>query len=94
MEEKRISKDDTDKGTGSSKPKPRVRDNSTNKITHVEKPVVKMVSIMFRENRKFDLHVGREMITFRGREVKQIPTEWLLHRDFLQASDYFIVKGV
>jgi len=72
----------------------RVQDKPDDKKARVQKPVVKMVSVMFRENRKFDLHVGREMITFRGREVKQIPAEWLLHRDFLQASDQFIVKGV
>ena len=76
------------------KPSSRVGDKPGKKKNEVQKPVVKMVSIMFRENRKFDLHIGREMITFRGREVKQIPVEWLLHRDFLQAENYFIVKGV
>ena len=92
MDEQNISKDDTSKGNA---PTPRVQDKpKKTPPTVVQKPIVKMVSVMFRENRKFDLHVGREMITFKGREIKQIPAEWLLHRDFLQASDQFIVKGV
>lgn len=61
-----------------------------------EKKVKKQetVMIMFRENRKFDLHVGRNMITFKGRENKKIPKNWLKHPDFLQQSKKFIVKGV
>lgn len=55
----------------------------------------KKVTIMFRENRKFDLHIGRDMITFRGRENKQVPASWLKHRDWTPAiSKKFIVKGV
>lgn len=52
------------------------------------------VSVMFRENRKFDLHVGREIVVFLGRETKEIPREWLCHPDFLQVGKYFTVKGV
>ena len=51
------------------------------------------VNIMFRESRKFDLHVGREMITFRGREIKPVPASWMKHPDFLQQKKYFIIKG-
>ena len=54
----------------------------------------KKVSIMFRENRKFDLHVGRDMITFMGRESKKVPASWLKHPDFLQQKIHFVVKGV
>ncbi len=54
----------------------------------------KKVFVTFRENRKFDLHVGREMETFRGRETRAIPIAWLSHPDFLQQKRYFIVKGV
>jgi len=55
----------------------------------------KIVTIMFRENRKFDLHIGRDMITFKGRENKQIPEKWLKHRDWTPAiSKKFTVKGV
>lgn len=52
------------------------------------------VTITFKQNRKFDLHVGRNMETFRGRESKAIPKEWLKHPDFKQVQKYFIVKGV
>lgn len=55
----------------------------------------KLINITFRENRKFDLHIGaREMVTFGPRETKPIPVSWLKHRDFAQAKKYFIIKGV
>ena len=57
-------------------------------------PSQQMVTIVFKQNRHFDLHVGREMVEFRGRESKQIPKEWLEHRDFKQAAKYFTIKGV
>lgn len=57
-------------------------------------PKQETVNVMFRENRKFDLHVGRDMITFRGRESKPIPKSWLKHSDFIQVKRLFIVKGV
>lgn len=54
----------------------------------------KKVSIIFRGSRKFDLHIGRNMITFKGRESKRIPVEWLKHKDWTNVAKYFIVKGV
>jgi len=54
----------------------------------------KTVSITYRENRKFSLHVGRENKIFRGKQTKEIPASWLKHRDFDQVKHYFIVKGV
>lgn len=62
-----------------------------------DKPVVKKtkeVTVTFRENRKYDLHVGRNMITFLARETKKIPADWLKHPDWKQASKLFVVKGV
>lgn len=59
-----------------------------------KKEPVEMVTIMFKENRKFDLHVGRNMITFRGRVEKKIPASYLEHSDFKQAASLFIIKGV
>lgn len=52
------------------------------------------VTIMFKENRRFDLHIGRDVLVFKGREIKPIPVEWLKHRDFIQVQKYFTVKGV
>ena len=60
----------------------------------VEEKPVSMVEVMFRENRKFDLHIGRKMITFRGRETKKIPVAWVQHKDFQSVKKYFVVKGV
>lgn len=48
--------------------------------------------IMFRQNRKFDLHIGRNVITFRGREIKGIPRDWLKHKDFQNVKKYFSIK--
>lgn len=59
-----------------------------------KKVVLEEVSVVFRENRKFDLHIGREVITFTSRERKDIPKEWLKHRDWQNVSKYFVVKGV
>jgi hypothetical protein len=59
-----------------------------------KKATEKQVSVTFLENRKYDLHIGREMITFFGRETKQIPGEWLKHRDWQNIRHYFAVKGV
>ena len=55
---------------------------------------IKKISVTFKDMRKFDLHVGRDMVTFKGRETKTIPADWLKHSDFIQVSKYFIVKGV
>lgn len=52
------------------------------------------VTVTFRQNRKYDLHIGREMVTFRGRETKKIPASWVAHKDWDNVSQLFIVKGV
>lgn len=54
----------------------------------------KKVSVTFRQSRKYDLHIGRNMVTFKGRETKQIPAEWLKHKDWQNVSKLFVVKGV
>lgn len=59
-----------------------------------KKEPVKTVTITFRENRSFDLHIGREIFTFGPRETKPFPVEYLKHRDFIQQKSKFIVKGV
>lgn len=69
-------------------------DKSVVKPEDNEKVVKEKVSVTFRENRKFDLHIGREVVTFKARERKDIPKEWLKHRDWQNVSKYFVVKGV
>lgn len=58
-----------------------------------KKETVKTVTITFRENRTFDLHVGRDIKQFGPRESKPIPVTWLKHRDFMQQKSKFIIKG-
>lgn len=54
----------------------------------------KMVTVTFLEDRKYDLHIGRSMVTFMGRETKKIPAFWLKHPDWQNVALYFVVKGV
>lgn len=76
--------DQTEKYSGSKK----VEKIETKKATS------KMVTVTFRDNRKFDLHIGREMVTFKGRETKSIPSAYLTHKDWVQVKHLFVVKGV
>jgi hypothetical protein len=52
------------------------------------------VSVTFLENRKYDLHIGNDIITFLGHETKSIPSAWLKHVDWQNVSAFFSVKGV
>lgn len=52
------------------------------------------VVITFKENRSYDLHIGRKIITFGPRESKTVPVTYLKHRDFLQQRSKFNIKGV
>jgi hypothetical protein len=59
-----------------------------------KKTIEKNINVQFRHNRKFDLHIGRNVVTFRGRVALPIPEKWLMHPDWKQVEKYFIVKGV
>ena len=48
--------------------------------------------VTFRENRKYDLHIGRKVITFMARETKEIPESLLKHPDWEQASKLFVIR--
>lgn len=52
----------------------------------------KQASLTFRENRKYDLHIARQVITFRGRETKTVPQSWLNDKDFNQVRKNFVIK--
>ena len=53
------------------------------------------VEITFKESRKFDLHIGRDLLVFRGREKKRVPTSWIEHKDFEVIKHLFVIrKGV
>ena len=65
------------------------------KVEKVQKPMKpKTVTVFFRQNRKFDLHVARQVVEFGPHESKEIPVEWLDDPGFKQAAKYFTVKGV
>lgn len=57
-----------------------------------DKVPVRMATVTFKENRKYDLHIGRNVIVFKARETKKIPAAYLLHSDWEQASKLFLVK--
>ena len=54
-------------------------------------PAKNIVKLTFRENRKFDLHIGRNMVTFMGRQSITVPKKWLEHKDWPNVSKYFII---
>lgn len=54
----------------------------------------KMIPVTFKENRKYDLHIGRRVIVFMSRETKEIPLSFLSHPDWEQAKDQFVIKKV
>lgn len=52
------------------------------------------MTVRFQQNRSFELHVARQVVTFGPYEVREIPAEWLDDPGFRQAQKYFTVKGV
>ena len=53
------------------------------------------VFLTFRQNRKFELHIGRKMYTFMGREKIKVPKSVLDHKDFNKnIAKKFIVQEV
>lgn len=81
MEDKIIKADSGEKKT--AKIEPNKNQNQTKKY-----------NIMFRKNRKFDLHLKRRLLTFMGRESKIITEEEYLSDNFQQQIINFVVKGV
>lgn len=51
-------------------------------------------SITFKYNRKYDLHLGRKIITFMAGETKPIRKSLLKGEDWDQAKKLFIVKPI
>lgn len=51
------------------------------------------VTLVFKENRAFDLHIGNIVYRFVGQEAIPVPRSVLTHKDFTEEiSTYFIVK--
>jgi hypothetical protein len=74
-------------------------ENRVEKIPEVaaKKPMKKTSGekalLTFKENRKYDLHLGRKIITFMARETKPVLKSLLIGLDWKQASKLFIVKS-
>ena len=53
------------------------------------------VILMFKQNRKFELKIGRNYYTFFGREKIKVPKKVIEHPDFTSAiAKYFVVQEV
>jgi len=51
------------------------------------------INIMFRYNRLFELHIGRVIYRFEGRETKPVPASILTHSDWTkQTAKKFVIK--
>jgi len=50
------------------------------------------VRLVFKGTRTFELHIGRTIYRFEGRESKYVPKSVLSHKDFTeQIKDYFVI---
>ena len=55
----------------------------------------KEVSLTFKENRAYELHIGRQIYRFEGRESKIVPRSVLVHKDFTERiSKKFVIREV
>lgn len=60
-----------------------------------KKKIDKRFEVSFRQNRSFELRIGRKTIFFLDGEKKAILSESEInHPDFIQQKDYFSVKEV
>jgi hypothetical protein len=63
--------------------------SNDNKFAQSEKS--KTVKLTFQENRKFELHIFRNVYIFYGHETKDFPASILDEPDFKQHADKFSV---
>lgn len=53
------------------------------------------VILTFKENRAYELHIGRQIYRFIGRESKSVPSSVLVHKDFTERiSKKFVIREV
>lgn len=59
----------------------------------VEEPSDRKIrSVTFKQNRSFELKIGRKMYFFEPYGTLEIGEEELQHKDFIQQSSYFNIK--
>ncbi len=52
------------------------------------------VTLVFKENRKYELHIWNDVYTFWGQEPVEVPRSVLTHKDFHdEIKNLFIIKG-
>lgn len=55
----------------------------------------KEVFLTFKENRSYELHVGRDILRFEGRETKKVTEAMLRHKDFTESvAEKFVIREV
>ena len=52
------------------------------------------ISLTYRKNRSYELHLGKEVIKFLPKETKILSREILDHKDFEQAAKNFVIKEI
>lgn len=82
------TKNQDDKKVGKSQKK--YEQSSKEKEKIVEKDS-ENVTLIFKGNRTFELHIGRAMYRFEGRVSKQVPRSVLSHPDFANVKKYFVI---
>lgn len=65
-----------------------------NKVEKIEKSKkVKMVKLTFKENRKYELNLNREVFLFKGRQTISIPEIALQHKNWTpETAKLFLVS--
>ncbi len=71
------SEEDHDKIVGQEDTSSIFRQSQPKEDSMVEKGI-----LTFKQNRAFELHVGRDIYRFEGRESKEVPRSILKHKDF------------
>ena len=56
--------------------------------------VSKRYVLTFKQNRSFDLHLGKKMISFGPKESIEVDESVVEHKDFAQSSKYFVIKEI
>lgn len=71
------------------------KQSNTDKTKKVEKSISGEVEMIFKQNRTFDLHIGRIVYRFEGRQKKRLPKSILNHPDWTnQIARLFVVKEI
>lgn len=60
--------------------------------TYEQSRLPETVSLTFKGTRKFELHIGRKIYIFMGRETHPLPRSVLEHKDFTEKiKEYFVI---